>query len=283
MKKYYIGVVVILLITFGFVGYTVYLGLESKSDVETQKSAEEISKKLNEYVKNNQKIPESLSEVGANDVPSTISYTKLSDSQYKFCVTYKSASGYYDSGISGVVTGVTANSYPDEYYESPYPSDYTEPDLYIDSYHKKGENCTTVKPYFSNSYSPPSYNYNLPDDAESPYAEDLKTNANNRAREADINTLHSQLEYYYGLYGYYPTLDNLNDSNWRTLNMKGLSDEALQDPEGSSKKLSSTAKTNTYVYSVKPVGCDNKTKDCTSYKLTATLDGGKEYSKNSLN
>lgn len=281
MKKYYIGLFIILLFTFGFVGYTIYLGIGSKIDIETQKSAEEISRKLNNYVGNNKKIPESLSEVGVNDVPTTIVYTKLSDSKYKFCATYKSASGYYDYGVSGVLTGVMANNYT-ENYDDVYPSDYREPDLYVSKYHKKGENCTTVEPYLDN-YNNFLYQSPLIGLEGEGTGSTNESNKKDNEREADINALHAQLEYFYATNGYYPTLENLNDSSWRNTNMNGLDSEALQDPDGSSAVLFGSNKKNAYIYIVKPLGCDNNASDCTAYELTATKNDGKEYSKNSLN
>ena len=84
------------MLTLGFAGYVMSVGISSKQDVQTLKTAQDIASKLNTYVQNNQKIPESLSEVGVEDVPSAIKYTKDSEKEYSFCVTYKAASGYND-------------------------------------------------------------------------------------------------------------------------------------------------------------------------------------------
>ncbi len=284
MKKYYIGIAIICLLTLGFAGYVISVGIGSKQDVQTLKSAQDIASKLNTYVQNNQKIPESLSEAGVQDVPPTIKYTKDSEKEYSFCVTYKAASGYNDYGLgqSLVSTALTggASVYDDPSY---YDSQYIPESLYVDQYHKAGENCQKVKPYFSNSYQPPSYNYNLPDDADSPYAEDVKTNANDRAREADINAIHAQLEYFFGSEGYYPSLKQLNDKSWRKNNMSSASVSVFSDPDNSSTIIVAKPQMNAYSYEVTPEGCDNNTKQCTAYSLTATKSDSTTYVKKSLN
>lgn len=111
----------------------------------------------------------------------------------------------------------------------------------------------------------------------------IQRNARNRAREADINALHSQIEYYYGQNSKYPTLANLNDAAWRATNLKGLDAEALKDPQGTGSVLVSAPAANAYAYAVTPTDCDNAGTDCTAYVLTATYEGGGTFVKNSLN
>ncbi|GIW60798.1 MAG: hypothetical protein KatS3mg087_1864 [Patescibacteria group bacterium] len=107
-------------------------------------------------------------------------------------------------------------------------------------------------------------------------------------RQTDIKALHGQLEAYYAQNGRYPTLANLNDSTFRSNNLKGLDTEALQDPKGSSPTLVAAPAANSYAYAATPANCDNNTAgDCTGYTLTATLegtiDGSSTYTKTSLN
>lgn len=112
----------------------------------------------------------------------------------------------------------------------------------------------------------------------------IQRNARNRTREADINALHSQLEYYYGQNGNYPTLAELNDATWRSTNLKGLDSEALKDPQGSAATLVASPQADAYSYAVTPANCDNGSNgDCTAYVLTATYEGGNTFVKNSLN
>jgi prepilin-type N-terminal cleavage/methylation domain-containing protein len=112
----------------------------------------------------------------------------------------------------------------------------------------------------------------------------IQRNARDRTREADINALHSQIEYYYGQNGTYPTLANLNDATWRSTNLKGLDSEALKDPKGASATLVAAPAASSYAYVVTPANCDNASGgDCTAYVLTATYEGGGTFVKNSLN
>ena len=106
-------------------------------------------------------------------------------------------------------------------------------------------------------------------------------------RQTDIKALHGQLEAYYAQNGRYPTLANVNDTTFRTTNMKGLDSAALKDPKGSAEELKAATTTNFYVYTVSPSACDNTTTDCTGYVLSAKLEGKIDnldtYTKNSLN
>jgi type II secretory pathway pseudopilin PulG len=160
MKKYYIGLFIIGILALGVSGYVLSIGVQARQDVKTEKSAQDIANKLNEYINNKQTIPATLSEAGVHDVPSTISYNKLSEAEYKFCITYKAAKGYGGSSITTAVTGAALSQMYNtpSYTDTTYPS--TEPSsLYPDYTHKKGENCQTIKPYlYNNSYTnPPDY------------------------------------------------------------------------------------------------------------------------------
>jgi prepilin-type N-terminal cleavage/methylation domain-containing protein len=111
----------------------------------------------------------------------------------------------------------------------------------------------------------------------------IQRNARNRAREADVNALHSQIEYYYGQNSKYPTLANLNDAAWRAANLKGLDAEALKDPQGTASTLVGSPAAGSYSYVVTPTDCNNSGTDCTGYTLTATYEGEGTFVKNSLN
>ncbi|MEK7095899.1 MAG: type II secretion system protein [Patescibacteria group bacterium] len=112
----------------------------------------------------------------------------------------------------------------------------------------------------------------------------IQQKARDTERKTDINALHGQLEAYQAQNGNYPTLTNFNDSTFRSTNMKGLDAAALQDPKGSAQTLVATPAANDYAYAEAPANCDNGAGgDCTSYTLTATLEGGGTYVKQSLN
>ena len=114
----------------------------------------------------------------------------------------------------------------------------------------------------------------------------IQKKARDTERTTDIKALHGQIEAYYTQNGRYPTLTDMNDTTWRGNNMKGLDVEALKDPKGSASTLVAAAAANGYAYDVQAAdgtACDNSTKDCAKYVLTATLEGGGTFVKNSLN
>lgn len=112
----------------------------------------------------------------------------------------------------------------------------------------------------------------------------IQRRARDTERQTDIKAVHSQVEAYYAQNGRYPTLANLNDDTWVGDNLAGLDIDALQDPKGSGNDLQGTAASNIYAYAQDPSTCDNGTAgDCTGYTLTATLEGGGTFVRNSLN
>ena len=112
----------------------------------------------------------------------------------------------------------------------------------------------------------------------------IQQKARDTERKTDINAIASHLEAYNAQNGRYPTLADVNDATFRAANMKGLDPAALQDPKGSAQALVATTTANSYVYAVSPSGCDNGSGgDCSQYTLTATLEGGGTYVKQSLN
>jgi len=112
----------------------------------------------------------------------------------------------------------------------------------------------------------------------------IQKKARDTERKTDVNALHGQVEAYQAQNGKYPTLDELNDSTFRSDNLKGLDAAALKDPNGTSGTLVGSPAANAYSYAAAPSGCDNGSNgDCTSYTLTATLESGGTYVKSSLN
>lgn len=111
---------------------------------------------------------------------------------------------------------------------------------------------------------------------------DAKSSAKDTERKTDIKIIQGHVEAYWATNGYYPTLANLNDPTWRKNNLVDFDHEYIKDPNGTSAKLVPAPAAKAYAYQVSPAGCDNKAKDCTSYKLTAILDNGENYSEVSL-
>ena len=108
-------------------------------------------------------------------------------------------------------------------------------------------------------------------------------------RTTDVKALHSQLEAYFAQNGKYPLLADVQNNTWLTTNMKGLDVEAAHDPKGAAgNNIAAANATNVYGYVVTVDGtaaCDNvaPATECGKYVLTATLEAGGTYGKNSLN
>jgi hypothetical protein len=101
-------------------------------------------------------------------------------------------------------------------------------------------------------------------------------------RRTDIDAISSSLAVYHGLAFKYPTLSDINSADFRRIHMQGLPDSALQDPNEHSPTLLSSPGFAAYSYEPLPTGCDNIAgNDCTSYKLTALLDAGGTYVRQS--
>lgn len=282
MKKYYIGIIILSVLTIGLTGYVIFQGASSKQDADTYEKANKIATKLNNYISKKREIPTSPKAASIDDVPDSISYTKKSDSEYEFCVTYKHASqGYGESDVTSLLTSSFYGSQSRQSYDD-YSSDssYKPSSLYLSYSYKVGKNCQTIKPY---TYSD---SYNNPDPYYTPTTKPSKTNAADTERETDIKALQAQIEAYYAQNSKYPTLADLNSSSFRAINMKGLDPAALKDPQGTSATLASKPDKNTYSYEVDSgVGktCDNKATDCSYYVLTATLSDDTEFTKSALN
>lgn len=107
----------------------------------------------------------------------------------------------------------------------------------------------------------------------------------NTERQRDIGELRDELEAYYTQYNKYPTLTQINNTSWRTVNMKGLTNEVLRDPSSTSYDLAASPAKHIYAYKVTSASgkaCDDVKVACTQYTLTATLEGGGTYVKTSL-
>lgn len=152
IAKYYIGVVVLVVFAAGLVGYTIASGSDAKTDKKTTEKANAVAMKLDSQISMDGKIPENLDALGVKDIPPTVTYKKISDEKYKFCVTYKSAGSAFDAGLFSLFGGALYGGALSAGAESYEPSEG-----YLDSYyliynHKKGENCQTVKPYGTGGY-----------------------------------------------------------------------------------------------------------------------------------
>jgi prepilin-type N-terminal cleavage/methylation domain-containing protein len=105
-------------------------------------------------------------------------------------------------------------------------------------------------------------------------------------RKTDINAVTSHVSAYYAEKGYYPTMADLNNAAWRAINTKGLDPEALKDPKASSANIAAATSATAYGYTASGTGCDNTaassdTNPCSAFTITATLETGGSYNKQS--
>lgn len=121
----------------------------------------------------------------------------------------------------------------------------------------------------------------------------IQASNRDKQRQADIETMQSQLETYYAAYDKYPSLAEINNATWRAEKMKNLSDDIMRDPQWTAEgecvldgKPILGAGKDCYVYEVTAAdgsACDNVTISCTHYTLTAMLEDNQAFVKASLN
>ena len=128
--------------------FTILQANNSRKDAQTVKAAQSIADKLNSYTSEHQTAPDSLQAAHITNVPSEISYKKLSDTSYSFCITYKTKNENPSKNVPNLLMSPSLSA--TENYDSFY--DYDASSLYIDGNHTKGKKCQTVKLL--------SYNYN---------------------------------------------------------------------------------------------------------------------------
>ena len=118
----------------------------------------------------------------------------------------------------------------------------------------------------------------------------------NSNRQANVNSLQSQLETYYAEKTKYPSITQMNDTNWRAQNLKQIPAFTVTDPQWNNKTTACTSDgkatfatsptTKCYSYQATTTDgspCTDANVACTQYTLTATFEGGEKYVKTSLN
>jgi len=144
LLKYKIGFTILGIFTVVFLFMVISQAQATKDDSNTYNSASTISDTLNQYIIDSGVVPISLNSAGVHSVPSTISYQKLSDISFKFCVYYKTTSSGFDP--SATVTNLLTSSLSSN-QTSPTDNTY----LYVDPTHHKGNNCQKINPSYLNS------------------------------------------------------------------------------------------------------------------------------------
>ncbi len=159
LQRYKAGLLFFGLLTIVLLIVVLMQASSAKQDNITDRKANDIATKLDDYITNKQEVPDSLSTAGINDVPATITYKKLGDDSYKFCATYKAASSDFANSTvveDAIYQGITGTpSASDSYDTSGYDDTSGNTDssyLYISPTHKKGENCQTITSAIYSSY-----------------------------------------------------------------------------------------------------------------------------------
>lgn len=151
MVKYYVGFLVIGLVTLGLTFFVVGQANATKQDKKTYEQAQQAASKLNNYVNREQVVPKDLKEAGITDVPSSISYEKVSEEEYEFCVTYKTARSYSSGDISGLLWGSYMNRAGLDFNE--LGDNNRSASLYLPYSYKKGKNCYNIEPIITEAPS----------------------------------------------------------------------------------------------------------------------------------
>ncbi len=112
--------------------------------------------------------------------------------------------------------------------------------------------------------------------------------AADKVNQENIDGIKAALDSYYAEgnadFGSYPTLVQLNDSDWRGENMSGVDVATLSPTKDRAGLTSSQPSATQYAYQPAPAGCTNtQAKPCNSFTLSALQSSGKLYSVKSVN
>lgn len=102
------------------------------------------------------------------------------------------------------------------------------------------------------------------------------------SRKSRLSELHDQLVNYYNQTSSYPTIDNLNSSDWVNTNLIGFDPDLLRDPIGSSLVIQSSPTGSSLAYIASPENpsarCANTPENpCAHFRIISTLSDGKQY------
>lgn len=124
----------------------------------------------------------------------------------------------------------------------------------------------------------------------------VQANNRNTDRQTYINALQSQLETYYVQKSQYPSISQINSTEWRAENLKEFPEEALKDPQwdmavkecttNDKPVLAAMPAKKCFSYQATTTdgsACTDESVACAQYTLTAQLEGGEKYVKSSLN
>lgn len=261
-KKFLLFITTVSIAVIGLQMPAIIKARASSYDEQVSSDLSDINKEISAYELKDGNIPQTLSDVTVKTVDSNrmsrYDYKPNSyDGSYELCATFKTKSSNQDSKTGTEL----ATSY----------QDYTV--------HDKGHQCFKVKSYSS------EYNYNETSSSGSSSTSTVGTGgalgsiqqkSDDVVIKTNINSLQAHLEAYYADTGYYPTLAQLKDANWRSVNMVGLDDESINGPNG--YRIGSG-----YDYVAQPANCKgSEVPTCDSFTISAKLSDNTMYTKRSL-
>jgi prepilin-type N-terminal cleavage/methylation domain-containing protein len=115
----------------------------------------------------------------------------------------------------------------------------------------------------------------------------IQQKARDSQRQTDVTAVDQHLEAFYADNGYYPTVTDLGNSTWVANNMKGLDPQALISPDGKAiVGAAGTGGSGGWAYGYTTTDCtagdpSSTSNECTSFELTANLEGGGNFTKSS--
>ena len=97
---------------------------------------------------------------------------------------------------------------------------------------------------------------------------DIGRKRRNSERQQDIKTIQHAIEDYYSQKERYPSLAQINDVDWRSKNIKSLSNDDVTDPSSKQAALAPAPVAKMYSYAPTTTDgapCDNTLQDCMKY------------------
>ena len=245
-KKVFIALWAVSVMLMALVGFQ---EVRKSADKASATKLSAVSDAITDYARAQKELPNSLDEIKNQDT-SNLTYKKLTETSYELCTTFVTS-------IPGRVRSETQSQ------------------VYVYA-HDSGYQCFKAEPTVLKTAT-----------RQTTSSGSVSVKARDTEREIDIKAIHAQLEAYYAQNGSYPTRAQLNNLNFRNVSMKGLETEWLKDPSGrTATLLAEPSPNNYYGYQATTsdgTACDNMTKMCGKYTLTAALESGSIYRKNSLN
>lgn len=151
LAKYKLGLSVLGLFVVVILIIVIAQASATRQDNKTYNRASQIANSLDNYIDNSNYVPASLAEANITNVPNSITYQKLSDTKFRFCVNYKTAYSGFDASTAEV-NAIADVQHANDTNLQPSVNSY----LFLTPAHSKGENCQTISPIY-NIYNTGNY------------------------------------------------------------------------------------------------------------------------------